>query len=82
MRSVSRMTGVSINTVMKFVADFGEVCEAYHDTHVRGVQCKRVQADEIWAFCYSKEKNVPASNSTSSIPAIIGAVRLMAAILD
>lgn len=61
MRSVSRMTGVSINTVMKFVADFGEVCEAYHDAHVRGVQSKRVQADEIWAFCYAKEKNVPAS---------------------
>ncbi|CAN5659367.1 hypothetical protein BH23GEM5_BH23GEM5_05350 [soil metagenome] len=24
---------------------------------VRGVSCKRVQCDEIWAFCGSKEKN-------------------------
>jgi hypothetical protein len=22
--------------------------------------CKRIQCDEIWAFCYAKEKNVPA----------------------
>lgn len=60
LRSVSRMTGFSVNTVMKFVADFGPVCEEYHDTHVRGVNSKRVQCDEIWAFCYAKEKNLPA----------------------
>ena len=52
LRSIARMTGLSVNTVMKFVADFGPVCEAYHDENVRGIQAKRVQADEIWAFCY------------------------------
>lgn len=25
-----------------------------------GLTCKRVQCDEIWAFCYAKDKNVPA----------------------
>ncbi len=61
MRSVSRMVGCSINTVMKFVADFGPVCEAFHDETVRNVSAERVQADEIWAFCYAKDKNLPAS---------------------
>jgi IS1 family transposase len=61
LRATARMTGVSFNTVLKFVADFGPVCEEYHDHHVRGVNAKRIQADEIWAFCYSKDKNVPAS---------------------
>ncbi len=60
LRSISRMVGVSVNTVMKFVADFGPVCEEYHDAHIRGVNAKRVQCDEIWAFCYAKDKNLPA----------------------
>lgn len=59
LRSVSRMTGFSVNTAMKFVADFGPICEEYHDEHVRNVQSKRVQCDEIWAFCYAKDKNLP-----------------------
>lgn len=60
LRSITRMVGCSINTVSKFLVDLGEVCEAWHDEHVRGLKCKRVQADEIWAFCYAKDKNVPA----------------------
>lgn len=61
LRSISRMAGVSINTVMKFVADFGMVCAEYHHEHVRDVEARRVQCDEIWAFCYAKDKNLPAS---------------------
>lgn len=59
LRSVTRMVGVSLNTVMKFLADMGEVCEAYHDEHVRGLRTERLQCDEIWAYCYAKRKNVP-----------------------
>src|SRR5436190_1455891 len=58
MRSVSRLTDVSINTVSKLLVDAGLVCAAYHDETVRGVKSKRVQCDEIWAFCGAKEKNV------------------------
>lgn len=59
LRSISRMTGASINTIMKLLAELGEVCEDYHDAHVRGLRSERVQADEIWAFCYAKDKNLP-----------------------
>jgi IS1 family transposase len=27
---------------------------------VRNLPCKRIQCDEIWSFCYAKQKNVPA----------------------
>lgn len=27
---------------------------------LRNLPCKRIQADEAWSFCYSKQKNVPA----------------------
>jgi len=60
MRSVSRMVGVSVNTVMKFVSDFGPVCEAYHAEHVKGLKTEHIQCDEIWAFCGMKKKHVPA----------------------
>ncbi len=42
----------------KLLIDAGKACWAYHDEHVRGVKATRIQCDEIWAFCYSKQKNV------------------------
>jgi IS1 family transposase len=59
MRSTSRIVGVSINTVTKLLVDAGNACAAYHEKHVRDVKAKRIQCDEIWAFCYSKQKNTP-----------------------
>ena len=58
MRSISRIAGVSINTVTKLLVDAGAACAAYHDDTVRDVKAARVQCDEIWSFCYAKEKNV------------------------
>lgn len=58
LRSISRITGVSINTVTKLMVDAGNVCAAFHEETVHGVQAKRVQCDEIWSFCYAKAKNV------------------------
>lgn len=58
MRAITRITGVSLNTVTKLLIDAGKACAAYHDEHVRGVKATRIQCDEIWAFCYSKQKNV------------------------
>ena len=58
MRSISRIADVSINTVSGLLEAAGEACLAFHDETVRGVKAKRVQCDEIWAFCYAKQKNV------------------------
>jgi IS1 family transposase len=63
MRSISRVVGVSINTVTKLLAEAGEACLAYHDENVKGLNCKKIQCDEIWAFCYAKEKNVHTAKS-------------------
>ncbi len=58
MRSISRMTGISINTVSKLLIDAGKACAALHDGAVRDVNATRVQCDEIWSFTYAKQKNV------------------------
>lgn len=63
MRSISRITGVSINTVTKLLEDAGEFCAAFHDERVRNVKAKRVQVDEIWSFTYAKEKNVKTAKA-------------------
>ena len=59
MRSISRVVGVSINTVTKLLVDAGNACTDYHDKHVRNLNCRRIQCDEIWSFCYSKQANIP-----------------------
>ena len=59
-RSTSRMTGVSRNTVTKLLLDLAEVCAKVSDEKLKDLPCQRLQIDEIWEFCYSKAKNVPA----------------------
>lgn len=58
-RATVRMTGVCKDAVLKLVCDFGAACAAHHNATVRGVRSRRVQCDEVWSFCYAKEKNVP-----------------------
>lgn len=59
MRATARMAGVSVNSVMKLVVDMGQVCQEFHDETVVAVAAERVQADEVWSFCYAKQKNLP-----------------------
>jgi uncharacterized protein YerC len=58
MRSISRVADVSINTVSKLLVEAGEACFAIHDELVRDVKSERVQCDEIWSFCYAKDRTV------------------------
>lgn len=57
--STSRINGVSKNTVLKLLIDIGKACSEYQDEIFRNLPCKRLQCDEIWSFCYAKQKNVP-----------------------
>jgi hypothetical protein len=58
-RATVRMTGVAKNTIVKLLADLGRACAEYQDKAFMNLPCKRIQCDEIWSFCYAKEKNVP-----------------------
>ncbi len=59
-RATCRITGAAKNTVVKLLADVGKACASYQDKTLRDLPCKNIQCDEIWSFCYAKEKNVPA----------------------
>jgi IS1 family transposase len=59
LRATTRMADCSINTVSKLLLDVGEACATYQDEHLRDLTCKTIEADEIWSFVYSKQRNVP-----------------------
>ena len=59
-RATARMMNVSKDTVLKLQVEAGYASADYQDKAFRGLTCKRVQCDEVWAFCYAKQKNVPA----------------------
>lgn len=62
-RAVTRLTGASKNTVTKLLNDAGAALGAYQDRAFRNLSCEHVQVDEIWSFCYAKEKNVPKAKA-------------------
>jgi hypothetical protein len=59
-RATVRMTGASKNAIQRLLAAIGPACEQFQDRALRNLPCKRIQCDEIWSFCYAKQKNVPS----------------------
>src|SRR5580704_9518446 len=59
LRAAARMCDVSFNTVLKLVPEIGRACLEYQDKTLRNLTSKRIECDEIWSFCYAKDKNVP-----------------------
>ena len=59
-RATARMFNVSKDTVLKLQVEAGYASADFQDRTFHGLSCKRIQCDEVWAFCYAKQKNVPA----------------------
>jgi IS1 family transposase len=60
LRATARMCDVAFNTVLKLLPEIGQACEEYQRRVFVNLPCTRVQCDEIWSFCYGKDKNLPA----------------------
>jgi IS1 family transposase len=68
--STCRMTGAAKMTVLSLIKEVGESCLRFHDANVRGLASERVQCDEVWSFCYAKEKNVTAEMKGKGVGSI------------
>jgi hypothetical protein len=44
---------------VKLLGEIGRACEKFQHQALRNLPCKRIQCDEVWSFCYAKQKNVP-----------------------
>jgi IS1 family transposase len=60
--SIVRMTSISKPTILKLLLDVGRACLNYEDEAIRDLPSKRIEADEVWGFCHSKDKNVRPEN--------------------
>lgn len=67
MRATACIAGVVRNTVDKLLVELGAACSAYQDATLRNLTCKRIQVDEIWSFCYCKQKQVTGDIAESRI---------------
>jgi len=63
LRAMTRLTGVSRTTLIKLLEVAGQAFAEYMDRTLMNLPCKRLQLDEVWAFCYAKQKNVPTAKA-------------------
>ncbi len=66
-RSTSRMTDVSIPTVLSLLVRVGEGCEALHDRVMRDLPCTHVECDEIWSYVAKKQRQVTEADDRSQV---------------
>jgi len=57
-RSIERMTNVNRNTIMNLGVRVGQGCARLLDQKMRGLDCKRLELDEIWGFIGKKMRHV------------------------
>src|SRR5438874_12114541 len=63
-RATERITGITKKAITRLLVQIGEVCREYQDQAFRNLTCKRLQLDELWSFCGSKEKNTKEEKKT------------------
>jgi IS1 family transposase len=54
-RSIERMTGIHRDTIMRLGVRVGETCHQILDQKMRGLNCSRVEIDELWGFIGKKK---------------------------
>jgi IS1 family transposase len=59
MRAINRTTGVARQTISDLLEDAGNAASEFQAKTFVNLPCKVIECDEIWSFCYSKQKNVP-----------------------
>ncbi len=56
LRTVERVTGITVHTLLRLLALAGERSEQVLESRIKNIAVRDVQADELWSFCFCKEK--------------------------
>lgn len=56
-RATARMTRTDKDTVLRILVEVGEFCSLYQHHALRNLECRVIEADEIWSFVGAKEAN-------------------------
>ena len=57
-RSIERFTQVHRDTILNLLSVAGDRCARLMDSTMRNLTCRYIQCDEIWTFCFKKQKRV------------------------
>ncbi len=57
-RSVERMTGVHRDTIVRLLQRTGANCEQIMDERMHNLECRLIQADEIWCYVGKKQSHL------------------------
>ena len=57
-RSIERMTGVHRDTIMRLGVRVGQGCARLLDQKMRGLDCNRIELDEIWGYVGKKVRHL------------------------
>lgn len=57
-RSTERLTGLHRDTILNLLILAGKRCEKLLDSYMRNLKCNFIQCDEIWTFCFKKQRRI------------------------
>ena len=57
-RSIERMTGIHRDTIMRLGVKIGQGCAKLLDEKMRGLDCNRLELDEVWGYIGKKMRHV------------------------
>jgi hypothetical protein len=57
-RSIERMTGIHRDTIMRLGVRIGQGCARLMDEKMRGLDCQRLELDEVWGYIGKKMRHV------------------------
>ena len=57
-RSIERMTGIHRDTIMRLGVRVGQGCARLLDEKMRGLDCNRIELDEVWGYIGKKMAHV------------------------
>jgi len=64
-RATERMTGVHRDTILRLMVRTGDNCRQIMDSELRGLNCRHVQMDEIWAMVGKKQRRLTEKDDPS-----------------
>lgn len=66
-RSTERMTGVHRDTILRLMVRVGNASEIILDDMMRGLNCERIEVDEIWTYVGKKQRHVSSDDNPSEV---------------
>jgi IS1 family transposase len=61
-RSIERLSGIHRDTIMRLGVRVGENCQRILDEKMRGLNCSRIEVDELWGFIGKKKHRASATD--------------------